>query len=246
MPAPRRSRSAIRTLDRKSWGVEATLRGTGAATASAPRSSTAGSTATSTSSRPARSRTTCRSSSIARTMRAISASSSKARCGWPNRRGHRQRRRRRRLCAGDDRRRRPGAAHPAARLLGGLEAQSERINGRVEVEWVGDQDRTADFETDRRLHHGQRLARFPSLRRPERQLVLLGEQHLRRRGAAARQLPQGLCAARRTRPQDQRPGHLLRRPAGRAGARRRSARRSGESARRSGRRIKLTETPPLS
>ena len=36
---------------------------------------------------------------------------------------------------------------PPLRLLGGLEAQSERLDGRVEVEWVSDQDRIAAFET---------------------------------------------------------------------------------------------------
>lgn len=36
---------------------------------------------------------------------------------------------------------------PALRLLGGLEAQSDRITGRVEVEWVDGQDRIAAFET---------------------------------------------------------------------------------------------------
>lgn len=36
---------------------------------------------------------------------------------------------------------------PPLRLLGGLEAQSDRLNGRVEVEWVADQDQTAAFET---------------------------------------------------------------------------------------------------
>ncbi|HUE78932.1 MAG TPA: TonB-dependent receptor [Sphingomicrobium sp.] len=36
---------------------------------------------------------------------------------------------------------------PPLRLLGGLEAQSDKIDGRVEVEWVADQDRVADFET---------------------------------------------------------------------------------------------------
>ncbi|WP_219892668.1 TonB-dependent receptor [Aquisediminimonas profunda] len=36
---------------------------------------------------------------------------------------------------------------PALRLLGGFEAQSDRITGRVEVEWVGGQDRIAAFET---------------------------------------------------------------------------------------------------
>jgi iron complex outermembrane receptor protein len=41
----------------------------------------------------------------------------------------------------------PAPRIPPVRLLGGLEAQAERINGRIEVEWVGEQDRTADFET---------------------------------------------------------------------------------------------------
>jgi iron complex outermembrane recepter protein len=36
---------------------------------------------------------------------------------------------------------------PALRLLGGLEAQSDALNGRVEVEWVNTQNRIAAFET---------------------------------------------------------------------------------------------------
>ena len=36
---------------------------------------------------------------------------------------------------------------PPLRLLGGIEAQSDKIDGRFEVEWVGDQDRVAAFET---------------------------------------------------------------------------------------------------
>ena len=36
---------------------------------------------------------------------------------------------------------------PPLRLLGGLEAQSEKLDGRVEVEWVDGQNRVADFET---------------------------------------------------------------------------------------------------
>jgi iron complex outermembrane receptor protein len=36
---------------------------------------------------------------------------------------------------------------PPLRLLGGLEAQSNNIDGRVEVEWVADQNRVAAFET---------------------------------------------------------------------------------------------------
>jgi iron complex outermembrane receptor protein len=33
------------------------------------------------------------------------------------------------------------------RLLAGLEAQSTKLDGRLEVEWVADQDRVAQFET---------------------------------------------------------------------------------------------------
>jgi len=36
---------------------------------------------------------------------------------------------------------------PPLRLLGGIEAQSDRLDGRLEVEWVDDQDRVAQFET---------------------------------------------------------------------------------------------------
>ena len=35
---------------------------------------------------------------------------------------------------------------PPLRLLGGLEAQSDRVDGRVEVEWVADQERVAGLE----------------------------------------------------------------------------------------------------
>ncbi|MEP7349989.1 MAG: TonB-dependent receptor [Sphingorhabdus sp.] len=41
----------------------------------------------------------------------------------------------------------PAPRIPALRLLGGLEAQSDTLSGRVEVEWVGGQDRIAAFET---------------------------------------------------------------------------------------------------
>ncbi|MEO1044533.1 MAG: TonB-dependent receptor [Pseudomonadota bacterium] len=37
---------------------------------------------------------------------------------------------------------------PPLRLLGGLEAQSDTLNGRVEVEWFDDQNRNATFETE--------------------------------------------------------------------------------------------------
>lgn len=41
----------------------------------------------------------------------------------------------------------PAPRIPALRLLGGLEAQSDVLTGRVEVEWVDGQDRIAAFET---------------------------------------------------------------------------------------------------
>jgi iron complex outermembrane receptor protein len=41
----------------------------------------------------------------------------------------------------------PAPRIPPLRLLGGIEAQADRVNGRVEVEWVDDQDRIAAFET---------------------------------------------------------------------------------------------------
>ncbi len=41
----------------------------------------------------------------------------------------------------------PAPRIPPFRLLGGLEAQSDRVNARVEVERVAGQDRIAAFET---------------------------------------------------------------------------------------------------
>ena len=41
----------------------------------------------------------------------------------------------------------PAPRIPALRLLGGLEAQSDTLTGRVEVEWVDGQNRIAAFET---------------------------------------------------------------------------------------------------
>ena len=41
----------------------------------------------------------------------------------------------------------PAPRIPPLRLLGGVEAQSNHVNGRIEVEWVSAQDRTAAFET---------------------------------------------------------------------------------------------------
>ena len=41
----------------------------------------------------------------------------------------------------------PAPRIPPLRLLGGLEAQSDLVDGRIEVEWVSEQDRIAAFET---------------------------------------------------------------------------------------------------
>jgi len=41
----------------------------------------------------------------------------------------------------------PAPRIPPFRLLGGIEAQSTPVNGRIEVEWVSGQDRVAAFET---------------------------------------------------------------------------------------------------
>ena len=41
----------------------------------------------------------------------------------------------------------PAPRIPPLRLMGGVEAQSERLQGRIEVEWTDDQDRLAPFET---------------------------------------------------------------------------------------------------
>ena len=44
----------------------------------------------------------------------------------------------------------PAPRIPPFRLMGGLEAQAERVQGRVEVEWTATQDRLAEFETPTR------------------------------------------------------------------------------------------------
>ena len=41
----------------------------------------------------------------------------------------------------------PAPRIPPLRLLAGVEAQSNHVNGRIELEWVSEQDRTAAFET---------------------------------------------------------------------------------------------------
>jgi iron complex outermembrane receptor protein len=42
----------------------------------------------------------------------------------------------------------PAPRIPPLRLLGGIEAQSDAVQGRLEAEWVSHQRRTADFETE--------------------------------------------------------------------------------------------------
>ena len=44
----------------------------------------------------------------------------------------------------------PAPRIPPFRLMGGLEAQAERVHGRIEVEWTAGQDRLAAFETPTR------------------------------------------------------------------------------------------------
>ena len=41
----------------------------------------------------------------------------------------------------------PAPRIPPLRLLGGVEAQSDRLQARLEVEWTAEQDRTAPLET---------------------------------------------------------------------------------------------------
>ncbi len=41
----------------------------------------------------------------------------------------------------------PAPRIPPFRLMGGIEAQAERVQGRIEVEWTSAQDRLAEFET---------------------------------------------------------------------------------------------------
>jgi iron complex outermembrane receptor protein len=44
----------------------------------------------------------------------------------------------------------PAPRIPPFRLMGGLEAQADRVHGRIEVEWTAEQDRLAAFETPTR------------------------------------------------------------------------------------------------
>ena len=73
----------------------------------------------------------------------------------------------------------PAPRIPPLRLLGGIEAQSNHVNGRIEVEWVTAQDRIAAFETPTDgLYDGQRLARHPSLRRGNRSAIILSANNI--------------------------------------------------------------------
>ena len=63
---------------------------------------------------------------------------------------------------------------PPLRFLGGLEAQSDQIDGRVEAEWVDDQDRIAAFEnpTDGLTFVNASVAWRPWGKRRETMLIL--------------------------------------------------------------------------
>ena len=156
----------------------------------------------------------------------------------------------------------PAPRIPPLRLLGGLEAQSDRINGRVEVEWV---DRP---EPDRRASRRRPTAirwstpRSPSIRSRTiaAQHRAVGEQHLRRRRAAgmpasSRIMPRspaatsGSARASPSRPslraqakQSSGAGGLLRRFAPRNDESD-SIRRSGSTVHLSASLVKLTATP---
>ncbi len=63
---------------------------------------------------------------------------------------------------------------PPLRLLGGLEAQSDRFDGRIEAEWVADQDRIAAFEnpTDGHTLVNASLAWHPYGKRRQTTVIL--------------------------------------------------------------------------
>ena len=80
----------------------------------------------------------------------------------------------------------PAPRIPPFRLLGGLEAQSARVTGRVEVEWVDHQHRITAFETPTA---GYTMVNASLAVHPfgdnNRQHRPFGEQHLRRRARRA-------------------------------------------------------------
>ena len=90
---------------------------------------------------------------------------------------------------------------PPARVLGGIEAQGDRLTARAEVEHAFDQDRIAAFETPT---DGYTLVNASLSLKPfgPRRSVAAAErqQHLRRDRAPPRELAEGLRAACRTRP----------------------------------------------
>ena len=63
---------------------------------------------------------------------------------------------------------------PPLRLLGGIEAQSDRFDGRIEAEWVDDQDRIAAFEnpTDGHFMVNASLAWHPYGKRRQTMVIL--------------------------------------------------------------------------
>ena len=86
---------------------------------------------------------------------------------------------------------------PPMRLLGGIEAQSDRLSGRIEVEHVFDQNRIAAFETPTAgytmVNASINIAPWSG---NKTSLTLEREQHLRRRCPARVERAQGFRAAR--------------------------------------------------
>ena len=210
-PAPRAFEIGDPDLGKeRSWGLEATLRGDGRRLQPVARpSSTAGSTITSTSSRPARSRTICRSSSICQ----ADARYFGVELEGSVRLGTDRRVRRSTwtaspiMCA-----RRSEGAGPAPRIPPLPAARRARgavgpgATAAIEVERTSP-GRTGSPPSRRRrdgYHDGQRLAlrSIRSASDEHQRHRPVGEQHLRRRRPPPRQLPQGLCPARRPRHQD--------------------------------------------
>ena len=182
------------------------------ATASAPPPITSGSATIFTSRRPARSRTICRSSNISRPTPAIAASRSKARSASRRIGGVTlNARRARRLCPRDDRSR-PARRRASRRSGCSAGSRRSRTGSTAASRSSGSPTRTGSPRSRRRPTAIRwSTPRSPSIRsaRQQQQHRPFGQQHLRRRRAAPCELPQGFRAARRPRPQDQRPLHLL-------------------------------------
>ena len=105
----------------------------------------------------------------------------------------------------------PAPRIPPLRMLGGLEAQSDRITGRVEVEWVDHQNRLAAFETPTAGYTmvNASLAFHPFGHGNQSSIVLSANNIfdvVARRHAS---FLKDYRPARRPRHQDQRPPHVL-------------------------------------